>query len=166
MSARYVFDAAHDFNYRLLAEFIIIFGLVLVPTFMMGATVPVAVKICTTTVRQVGRFFGNVYAVNTLGAIMGSFAAGFILIPWLGARNSLLIAVAMNIQWLPSLFLRAPTPALPRRVLGAAATAAVALAAWYPLAAWDALFSPADPICTPALTKIFQPPRKSISERL
>ena len=80
--ARYLFDASHSFNYIQLVEFAVIFGLVLIPTFMMGATVPVAVKICTPDVRQVGKFFGNVYATNTLGAIIGSFMAGFILIPW------------------------------------------------------------------------------------
>ena len=37
---------------------------------MMGAAVPLAVKICTTNVGHVARFFGNVYAVNTLGAII------------------------------------------------------------------------------------------------
>jgi len=136
-AVRYLFNASYSFNYVQLVEFAAIFGLVLVPTFMMGATVPVAVKICTTDVRQVGKFFGNVYAVNTLGAIIGSFAAGFILIPWLGARNSLLMAVAMNILTAGLLFLLAPTPALPRRVLGAVVTAAVALGVWYPLAAWD-----------------------------
>jgi spermidine synthase len=79
-----------------------------------------------------------VYAINTLGAIIGSFMAGFILIPWLGARNSILIAVAMNILIAGILFLRAPTPALSRRVGGAVATAVIAGLIWYPLAAWDA----------------------------
>jgi len=135
---RYLFDASHSFNYVQLVEFTVIFGLVLIPTFMMGATVPVAVKICTPDVRQVAKFFGNVYAINTLGAIMGSFMAGFIFIPWLGARNSLLIAVALNILTAGLLFLQAPATALPRRMLGAVVTAAMAVLVWYPLGAWDA----------------------------
>jgi len=137
-AARFLFDAPRSFQYIQLLEFAVVFGLVLVPTFMMGATVPVAVKICTPDARQVGKFFGNVYAINTLGAIIGSFAAGFILIPWLGARNSILTAVAMNILMAVILFLRAPTPALPRRVIGSVVTVAMAVLVWYPLAAWDA----------------------------
>jgi spermidine synthase len=137
-AARFLFDTPRSFQYIQRVEFAVIFGLILVPTFMMGATVPVAVKICTTDVRQVGKFFGNVYAINTLGAIIGSFMAGFILIPWLGTRNSLLIAVAMNILTAGLLFLRASTPALSRRVIGSVAIAVMAVLVWYPLAAWDA----------------------------
>jgi len=136
--AQFLFDSPRSFQYIQLVEFAVIFGLILTPTLMMGATVPVAVKICTKNVRQVGKFFGNVYAINTLGAIIGSFAAGFILIPWLGARNSLLIAVTMNILTAGILFLRASTPALSRRVAGAVATALIALVIWYPLTAWNA----------------------------
>jgi spermidine synthase len=135
---QFVFNASHSFKYIQLAEFAIIFGLILVPTFMMGAAVPMAIKICTTDVKRVGRFFGNVYAVNTLGAIIGSFMAGFFLIPWLGAQNSILIAVAMNIFIAGLLFLWAPTLVLPRRMAGAVATAVLAVLVWYPISQWDA----------------------------
>jgi spermidine synthase len=135
---QFVFNASHSFKYIQLAEFTIIFGLILVPTFMMGAAVPMAIKICTTDIRRVGRFFGNVYAVNTLGAIIGSFIAGFILIPWLGAQNSILIAVAMNIFIAGVLFLWAPTLVLPRRMAGSVATAVIAVLVWYPISQWDA----------------------------
>lgn len=52
-----------------------------------------AVKICTTDARQVARFFGNVYAANTLGAIAGSVMAGFCLILCLGTQNAILVAM-------------------------------------------------------------------------
>ena len=135
---QFVFNASHSFKYIQLAEFAIIFGLIIVPTFMMGSTVPIAIKICTTDVRRVGRFFGNVYAVNTIGAIIGSFMAGFILIPWLGAQNSILIAVALNILMAGVLFLWAPTLVLPRRMAGSVATAVIAVLVWYPISQWDA----------------------------
>jgi len=134
-AARFLFVASRSFQYIQLVEFAVIFGLVLIPTFMMG---PMAIKICTTDVKRVGRFFGNVYAVNTLGAIIGSFMAGFILIPWLGAQNSILIAVAMNIFIAGALFLWAPTLVLPRRMAGAMATAVIAVLLWYPISQWDA----------------------------
>ncbi|MGD8447100.1 MAG: fused MFS/spermidine synthase, partial [Desulfobacterales bacterium] len=134
---QFVFNASHSFKYIQLAKFTIIFGLILIPTFLMGSTVPIAIKICTTDVRRVARFFGNVYAVNTVGAIIGTFMAGFILIPWLGAQNSILIAVALNIFMAGVLFLWAPTLVLPRRMAGSVATAAIALLIWYPISKWD-----------------------------
>ncbi len=136
--AERVLYSSNSFKYVHFAEFAIIFGLILIPTFMMGAAVPMAIKICTTDVRRVGRFFGNVYAVNTLGAIIGSFIAGFFLIPWLGAQNSILIAVAMNITAAGIILLYAPTLSLSRRFAGALVTAAIALLVWFPISTWDA----------------------------
>jgi spermidine synthase len=135
---QFVFDASHSFKYIHIAEFAIIFGLLLVPTFIMGSTVPIAIKICTTDIRRVGRFFGNVYAVNTLGAIIGSFMAGFILIPWLGAQNSIFIAVALNITAAAVILLHAPSLSSPRRLAGALATVVIAVLVWYPISQWDA----------------------------
>ncbi len=135
---QFVFDASHSFKYIQLAEFAIIFGLILVPTFMMGSTVPIAIKICTTDVRRVGRFFGNVYAVNTLGAIIGSFMAGFLLIPWVGTQNSLLIAVATNIFAAGLILLHAPSISFPRRLAGSLVTVVIAVLVSYPISQWDA----------------------------
>jgi len=133
-----VFNASNSFPYVHFVEFAVIFVLILVPTFLMGASVPMAVKICTTDVRRVGEFFGNVYAVNTFGAIIGAFMAGFIFIPWLGVQNSILIAVAMNIMTAAAIFLYSPTLSSPRRVAGALVPAAIALLVWFPITAWDA----------------------------
>jgi len=96
-----------------------------------------AIKICTTDVRRVGKFFGNVYAVNTLGAIIGSFMAGFILIPWLGAQNSIFIAVTLNLGAAGMLCLYAPSYSRPKRLAGALATLVVALSAWSFISSWD-----------------------------
>ncbi|MEE9610175.1 MAG: fused MFS/spermidine synthase, partial [Desulfatiglandales bacterium] len=135
--AEIVFNSSNSFQHIHFAEFAIIFVLILVPTLMMGAAVPMAIKICTTDVKRVGRFFGDVYAINTLGAIIGSFMAGFLLIPWLGAQNSILIAVAMNIFAAGIIFLRAPTLSLPGRFAGALVTAVIALLVWFPISRWD-----------------------------
>ena len=66
------------------------------PTFLMGASFPLVTKIYTGSARQLGRSIGNVYAVNTVGSILGSFCAGFILIPLLGIRPSIVLTVALN----------------------------------------------------------------------
>ena len=67
-----------------------------VPTFLMGASFPLVTKIYTGNAHQLGRSIGNVYAVNTVGSILGAFCAGFILIPLLNIRPSIVLAVALN----------------------------------------------------------------------
>ena len=66
------------------------------PTFLMGASFPLVTKIYTGNARQLGRSIGNVYAVNTVGSILGAFCAGFILIPLLGIRPSIVLTVVLN----------------------------------------------------------------------
>ena len=66
------------------------------PTFLMGTSFPLVTKIYTGSARQLGRSIGNVYAVNTVGSILGAFCAGFILIPLLGIRPSIILTVALN----------------------------------------------------------------------
>jgi spermidine synthase len=135
--ANTIFTSSRSFQYVHFAEFAVIFGLILIPTFMMGAAVPMAIKSCTPDVRHVGRFFGNVYAVNTVGAIIGSFVAGFLLIPWLGTQKSILIAVTLNLGAGGILFLHAPSYSRPRRLAGALAALVVALSAWSFTSSWD-----------------------------
>ena len=67
-----------------------------VPTFLMGASFPLVTKIYTGSANQLGRSIGNVYAVNTVGSILGSFCAGFVFIPLLGIRPSIVLMVALN----------------------------------------------------------------------
>ncbi len=66
------------------------------PTFLMGASFPLVTKIYTGSARQLGKSIGNVYAVNTVGSILGAFCAGFIFIPLLGIRPSIVLTVALN----------------------------------------------------------------------
>ena len=66
------------------------------PTFLMGASFPLVTKIYTGNARQLGRSIGNVYAINTVGSILGAFCAGFMLVPLLGIRPSIVLIVALN----------------------------------------------------------------------
>ncbi len=66
------------------------------PTFLMGASFPLVTKIYTGDAQKLGRSIGNVYAVNTVGSILGAFCAGFILIPLFNIRPSIVLMVALN----------------------------------------------------------------------
>lgn len=79
------------------ANFLTIFALLFIPTFFMGAQFPIVIKIMVTKLATVGQNVGRTYACNTFGTIIGSFLAGFILIPVLGLQTTILTAVFLNI---------------------------------------------------------------------
>jgi spermidine synthase len=78
-------------------HFVLIFSILLVPTTLMGATLPVVVKFFVERMDGVGRRVGELYAVNTFGAVLGSAAAGFFLLPAVGARTTIFLAAATNL---------------------------------------------------------------------
>jgi len=67
-----------------IARFLLAFGVLLVPSTLMGTTLPLLSRAVIQNTAVVGRGAGALYAVNTLGAVAGCVAAGFILIPNLG----------------------------------------------------------------------------------
>jgi len=77
------------------AQFAVGGMLILIPTMLLGATFPAAVRICTRDARHAGAGTGRVYAANTAGAVLGSLFAGFVLIPAVGSRASLVVLAAI-----------------------------------------------------------------------
>jgi spermidine synthase len=75
----------------MIAQFLVAALLIFIPTALLGATFPYAVRICTPDADHAGSGTGRVYGANTLGAIFGSLLAGFVLIPAVGSRNSLVV---------------------------------------------------------------------------
>ncbi|MEW6363345.1 MAG: fused MFS/spermidine synthase [Acidobacteriota bacterium] len=73
-------------------------GLIMVaPATLMGIALPLAVQICQRGPSREGQSVGRVYAINTVGSILGSFAAGFILLPHLGIVKSIVCLATLNI---------------------------------------------------------------------
>jgi spermidine synthase len=71
--------------------------LLLAATVLMGATIPAGIQMVTRSDRGMARRVGALYAFNTMGAILGSFLAGFVLIPQLGIRASFLLTAAVSL---------------------------------------------------------------------
>jgi spermidine synthase len=72
--------------------------LILLPAFLMGMVMPmVLVWAGTNSKNQSVHLVGRSYAVNTIGAIAGAFVAGFVLIPKLSTRFTILFAAALCI---------------------------------------------------------------------
>ncbi|MCS5635568.1 MAG: fused MFS/spermidine synthase, partial [Myxococcota bacterium] len=92
------------------------------PTLFLGATLPLATDICTRGIDRLGFGLGRVYAVNTLGSILGALGASFVLIPLLGMQRSVVFLVILNFLMAGALGLAAARgPALRSGVLGASA---------------------------------------------
>lgn len=66
-------------------------------TITLGAVFPVVMKITTRHLNTVGRSVGTTYSANTVGAIFGSFLAGFVLVPLFGVEKTLLVASTLNL---------------------------------------------------------------------
>ncbi|WP_186310650.1 fused MFS/spermidine synthase [Paraburkholderia sp. BCC1886] len=72
------------------------FALVGVPAVLMGGTLPVLMRVLEPASLQMGRIGARLYAANTAGAIAGTLAASFILIPRFGVFGSALAAACLN----------------------------------------------------------------------
>lgn len=73
-------------------------GLVILPlTICIGATFPLAVRAFVKDLAGLPRSVGTVYAGNTLGAIVGSLMAGFVIVPTIGIERTLAGAALLNV---------------------------------------------------------------------
>ena len=69
----------------------------ILPTALMGATLPVLSNFYARDIGRVGLRVGSLYALNTFGAVLGASITGFLLIPVFGMRATTAVAAAINI---------------------------------------------------------------------
>jgi len=98
---------------------------ILPPSILMGLGFPLMLGMATRSIPagahdRVSHRIGNLYALNVIGAIAGSLAAGFILLPRIGAMHSL---IALSAMYLGSAFVMARSR---RSALAALAVIAIA----------------------------------------
>ena len=76
--------------------------LVGVPALLMGCTFPLANANVQRVAASVGRRAGLLYLANTLGSVLGSLLAGFVLLPRLGTQASVFwLAIAAAVALVP-----------------------------------------------------------------
>ena len=73
-------------------KFLLVFIPVFIPTFFYGASFPLTIKLASFK-NSLGKAAGNVYAINTLGCILGAISAGMIFMPIVKNINTLLVAM-------------------------------------------------------------------------
>jgi len=77
-------------------RFLLAAAVLIVPTSLMGATLPVLVS-ATGADPRMGIRLSALYATNTAGAIAGALLAGFYLVPSLGLQRSAWLAATVNL---------------------------------------------------------------------
>ena len=65
-------------------------------TVLMGATLPTLTRYLSRDAAHLSEAFGRLYAANTFGAILGTLAAGFVLIELLGLTGTLVVGAACS----------------------------------------------------------------------
>jgi len=62
-------------------------------SILFGIVTPYAVRLKMITVEDAGKTVGRLYALSTIGSIVGTFAAGFFLLPFVGSVRTLYLIV-------------------------------------------------------------------------
>jgi spermidine synthase len=84
--------AGYKFPTTLMLRILIVTAITFfIPSCILGMISPVVVKLAVKNLEKMGHAVGKIYAVSTLGSILGTFAAGFFLISWLGTRQIILL---------------------------------------------------------------------------
>ena len=83
---------------------LVLFVSLLVPTFLMGVSLPLLSRALTHDVGDAGRIIGSLYGWNTLGAATGAFATTWLLVPNIGLEGALLCGAAANFLCAISVF--------------------------------------------------------------
>jgi len=91
---KYFYEMSNFYAFQALL-FAIAFILMLIPTSLMGANFPLAVRIFSRSRETRADDAGVTFSVNTAGGIAGAFLAGFIILPLLGLENTNLLASAI-----------------------------------------------------------------------
>ena len=73
------------------------FGLLLLPTILMGATLPILITHVMRLYGNLGVSVGTLYCANTVGAAAGTTLTGFVALYYFGLMSTIFIAAALNI---------------------------------------------------------------------
>jgi len=83
--------ASYRFNLPLMVRiFVVTTVIFFLPGCILGTISPVVVRLTLKNLDNAGNVIGKIYALSTLGAIIGTFVTGFFLISWMGTRSIVL----------------------------------------------------------------------------
>jgi spermidine synthase len=137
-------------SFGLIAQrFGVAFAVMLLPTMLIGASFPLAVRVATRRIESLAGRIGELYAANTLGNIAGAALGGFVLLPALGMQRSIGVVAALNLAAAACAF-AAPRGRLDRAraswALAAIAAGSALIAIWRPAPLPHTAGTPQDPL--------------------
>ena len=142
--AQIVSRPEYQFADVLQREVLLVAGLLLPMTLAFGAAFPFAVAVATGSAfakatadkrdELVIRDIGLIYAINTIGAILGSLLSGFVLVPALGLHGTIRLVAALGASVAVVILIRAGDAR--GRAVGFALAGAVSVAI-FALPPWD-----------------------------
>lgn len=103
----------HESNYAVfqILEGLFSFGVMIVPTTILGMTLPLVSRISTAELSHTGRSVGFVFSFNTVGAVLGAVATGLWILPSLGLAQTFALGTGLNIAVGVVILLRQASPA-------------------------------------------------------
>ncbi len=122
-----------DHAFLLAIQFLVAAVVVLIPATCSGAFFPCLAASALRPDRPLGEQTGRFYATNTVGSIAGSLAAGFLLVPFAGARWTLALGILLALGVAAAFTLRL----FPRRRAAIAVAAGGVAAAIILSPGWD-----------------------------
>ena len=110
-------------------EFVVVASaLAILPTtFLMGLAFPLGVRVYVGDDPDTGRRIGAFYGFNVAAGIAGSLVAGFVLVPVLGTRRTLIVLALASVSAALVLAFRAWEPRRDRTIIAMVTVALVAL---------------------------------------
>jgi spermidine synthase len=116
-------------------RFICAFGVLIVPSILLGVTFPLLLNLCSQG-RQKSSQIGIVYSVNTCGTVLGSLVAGFVLLPRMGSFGTIRVLALLSIATsIAAIFVLTKKPK--RQLAGAAIVFAAAIILCVVVPRWD-----------------------------
>ena len=88
--------AGMDFGGLTAIRFLLAVGVLLPPTLLMGATLPILIQAVAQRGLSWSSSATSLYATNTFGAVLGAGITGLYLVPTFGARLSIVVAAAAS----------------------------------------------------------------------
>ncbi len=77
-------------------KFLLAFLILVIPTALMGGTLPLLARQFTEKVKNAGTSIGSLYMINTFGAVAGTLVCAFLFIPAFGIKMSIVVGALIN----------------------------------------------------------------------
>lgn len=94
----FIYDYSYAWQWGILTYIVICSIMFLIPTIIMGILFPLINELFFEKIlNKAGKTVSSIYAINTIGGIAGSLAAGFLLLPTFGIKGSILMVSLINL---------------------------------------------------------------------